>query len=326
MVTYVVEAAGNDPRTRTGLRTVARTATVALVVGVIGLGVLGRYHYFVNYWVYRGFAPPKDPAFATPGTAERFYVKSAALGGRSQPVDVYLPPGYAQSPLQRYPVLYLLHGFPGKPGAFILTVKAGVDEDVLLAKGQMQPLILVMPFGSTGQFTDKEWANGLSADSQWETFVTRDVVRAVDARYRTIPTGTARAIGGLSEGGYGAINIALHHPAEFGVVESWSGYELADPIKSIFGDDRHRLEYNSPLLELHRVAPQLRRDKTLFWFYTGAGDGAHLRAQNAEFAAALKREHIRHRFFMFSGGHTWLVWRNHASDALLEAAGHLRHA
>lgn len=309
-----------------GLRTVARAATLMLVASFIGLGAIGRYHYFLNYWVYRGFAPPKDPAFATPGTAERFYVKSAALGGRSQPVDVYLPPGYAQSPQQRYPVLYLLHGFPGKPGAFLLTVKAGVDEDVLLAKGRMQPLIFVMPFGSTGQFSDKEWANGLTPASQWETFVARDVVRAVDARYRTIPSGTARAIGGLSEGGYGAINIALHHPGEFDVVESWSGYELADPIKSIFGDRASRLEYNSPLLQLRRVAPELRRTKTVFWFYSGAGDPPHMRAQNAEFAAALTREHIRHTYSLFQGGHTWLVWRNHASDALLAASGHLRHA
>jgi enterochelin esterase-like enzyme len=321
-----MEAAGNVPRTHTGLRAVAGAVTLGLVAAFIAVGALGRYHYFLNYWIYRGFAPPKDPAFATPGTAERFYVKSAALGGRTQPVDVYLPPGYSQNPQRRYPVLYLLHGFPGKPGAFLLTVKAGVDEDVLLARGQMQPLILVMPFGSTGQFSDKEWANGLTSDAQWETFVARDVVRAVDAHYRTIPTGADRAIGGLSEGGYGAINIALHHPGEFHVVESWSGYELADPIKSIFGDQTSRLEYNSPLLQLRRVAPKLRRDKTIFWFYTGAGDGAHLRAQNAEFAAALTRARIPHSFFMFPGGHTWLVWRNHASDALLAAAGHLRHA
>jgi enterochelin esterase-like enzyme len=321
-----MEAAGNVPRPQTGLRTVARAATVLLVAAVVGLGVVGRYHYFLNYWVYRGFAPPKDPAFASPGNAERFYVKSAALGGRSQPVDVYLPPGYAQNPQQRYPVLYLLHGFPGKPGAFLLTVKAGVDEDVLLAKGQMQPLILVMPFGSTGQFSDKEWANGVSPDSQWETFVDRDVVHAVDARYRTIATGAARAIGGLSEGGYGAINIALHNPREFHVVESWSGYELADPVKSIFGDDSRRLTHNSPLLQLHRVAPELRREKTFFWFYSGMAEGAHLRAQNAKFAAALTRERVGHSFSLFAGGHTWLVWRNHASEALLAAADHLRHA
>ena len=52
-------------------------------------------------------------------------------------------------------------------------------------------MILVMPFGSTGSFTDKEWANGIGRDEGWETFLSRDVVQAVDGRYRTIPLGGA---------------------------------------------------------------------------------------------------------------------------------------
>ena len=51
---------------------------------------------------------------------------------------------------------------------------------------------------------------------------------AVDRRYRTIRSGSGRAIGGLSEGGYGALNIGLHHPGRFRVIESWSGYQRAD--------------------------------------------------------------------------------------------------
>jgi hypothetical protein len=236
---------------------------VPALAAFVAVGSIGLYRYLDNYWVYRGFPPPSDPAYVTEqGTAVRFYVSSPALGGRSQPVDVYLPPGYADNPQQRYPVLYLLHGFPGKPGAFLLTVKAGVDEDELVAENRMQPVILVMLFGSTGQFTDKEWVNGVRPNEGWATFVARDVVRAVDARYRTIATGAGRAIGGLSEGGYGAINIALHHPGEFHVVESWSGYELADPVRSIFGDDSRLIADNSPLLRLRAVAPPLPRDRT----------------------------------------------------------------
>ena len=64
----------------------------------------------------------------------------------------------------------------------------GVVEDELVALHRARPMILVMPFGSTGTFTDKEWANG-SARTGWETFVARDLVRAVDARYRTIRRG-----------------------------------------------------------------------------------------------------------------------------------------
>ena len=109
-----------------------------------------------------GFAPPRDPVVRHgEGTVQRFYVASAALGGRRQPVDVYLPPGYAQHPSARYPVFYLLHGVPGRPGAFLQTVRMGVVEDILLARHTIRPMILVMPFGSTGSFTDKEWANGV---------------------------------------------------------------------------------------------------------------------------------------------------------------------
>ena len=310
---------------------VARRRVAALLApaaaAFVALGSFGGYRYVDNFWVYRGFAPPQDPAFVTQrGTAIRFYVRSGAIGGRSQPVDVYLPPGYADHPAQRYPVLYLLHGFPGKPGAFLLTVKLGVDEDVLVAQQRMQPVILVMPFGSTGQFTDREWANGVRPNEGWATFMARDVVRAVDARFRTIDTGAGRALGGLSEGGYGAINIALHHPGEFGVVESWSGYELADPLRSIFGGDARLLDDNSPLRLLPKVAPALRRDHTYFWFYVGSTDGQRMRQENEEFAAELKRGRIPHRFFVVYGGHNWAVWRDHGTEALLAAAAHLTHA
>ena len=86
-------------------------------------------------------------------------------------------------------MLYLLHGEPGRPGAFLATVRMGVVEDELVALHRARPLILVMPFGSTGSFTDKEWANGVRPHEGWETFVARDLVRAVDARFRTIRAG-----------------------------------------------------------------------------------------------------------------------------------------
>ena len=79
---------------------------------------------------------------------------------------MYLPPGYRTHPHRRYPVLYLLHGVPGRPGAFLATVRAGVVEDELMAQHKLQPMILAMPFGSTGSFTDEEWANGVQANER----------------------------------------------------------------------------------------------------------------------------------------------------------------
>ena len=94
------------------------------------------------------------------------------------------------------------------------------------------------------------------------------------------------ALAGLSEGGYGALNIGLHHPGEFRVLESWSGYEQADDIGSIFGHRRGaaRREHAAR----HARAPPraaLRRAHTFVWFYSGTDD--QFRSQNEAFARAL---------------------------------------
>jgi enterochelin esterase-like enzyme len=294
-------------------------AAAAILAAFVAAGLFGAYRYVDNYWLYRGFAPPKDPAYVRAhGVATRFYLASPALGGRRQPVDVYLPPGYALHPLRRYPVIYLLHGVPGRPGAFLATVRMGVVEDELVALRRAAPAILVMPFGSTGSFTDEEWANGIQPHSAWETFVARDLVRAIDARYRTIRSGGARALAGLSEGGYGAFNIGIHHPGEFRVLESWSGYERADPIRSIFGARPSLLTENSPSLTLAGEVAKLRRAHTYFWFYSGSND--HFLKQNEAFAAQLRAARLPYRFMVVRGGHNWALWRGNASRAMLAMA------
>jgi enterochelin esterase-like enzyme len=307
----------------TSLRGAARAPLVGVVLAAfVAVGILGVYRYVDNYWLYRGFAPPSDPTYVRErGTTSRFYLASAALGGRRQPVDVYLPPGYAAHPHRRYPALYLLHGVPGRPGAFLQTVRAGVIEDELVARHLMRPMIFVMPFGSTGSFTDEEWANGVSPGNGWETFLARDVVRAVDRRYRTIRSGSARALAGLSEGGYGALNIGLHHPGEFRVLESWSGYEDADDVGTVFGHQRSLLDANSPSRTLAAAAVALRHAHTYIWFYSGNHD--HFVKQNAAFASALTRAGVAHRFFVVRGGHNWAIWRGNAARALLAVSRRL---
>src|SRR5207248_11238460 len=58
----------------------------------------------------------------------------------------------------------------------------------------------------------------------WEQAVSRELPAYVDSHFRTIPDRRARALVGLSAGGYGAVTFAFHHLESFGVVESWSGY------------------------------------------------------------------------------------------------------
>lgn len=297
-----------------------RALTALLACGFLAVGLVGARRYFDNYWVYRGFAPPADPASVQPGALDRVSVPSSALGGRAQEAYVYLPPGYSTDTARRYPVLYLLHGFPGRPLAFVETVDMGVVDDVFTER-RREPLILVMPFGSTGTFTDEEWVNGAQPGDGWSTFVSRDLVRYIDARYRTIPGARGRAIGGLSEGGYGAIDIALHHPNEFSVVESWSGYERPVKLRAIFGPRLQLLRTNDPRVLVRRVAPALRRAQTYFWFYSGSTDPLH--DQNAAFARELAALGIAHRYRLVYGGHNWALWRNNARLAYRAAVERL---
>lgn len=313
------------------------TVLLATTAAFLGAGLPAAFRYADSFWLYRGFPPPDVkqairevqlpgsslvPAASIPrGTIERIFVTSPALGGRQQPVWVYLPAGYTNHPAERYPVLYLLHGFPSSPTTWITVGRVGLLQDILVAEGRMRPAIEVMPFGSTSLIRDEEWANAVTPANQWETFVARDVVGTIDARFRTISAGQGRALIGLSEGAYGALNIGLHHPGEFDVIESWSGYVWADDIARIFGGNERLLAANSPMLTVRSVAPVLRASHTLIWFYCGFND--RLLYQNKRFADELTQLGIDHQFFWAGGGHTWSLWRRFAPEALLVASRHL---
>jgi putative tributyrin esterase len=196
-------------------------------------------------------------------------------------------------------------------------------EAELVAEGKMWPLILVIPTGSRSWLADEEWVNSIQPDNDWDTFVATDLVDFIDARYRTIADGAGRGIAGLSEGGYGALNIGLHHPGEFRVLESWSGYMKADNLAALFGHRQSLLRYNSPADTAWRVAPQLLADGTYIWFYCGTHD--YLNSQNAAFSAELTTLGIPHDYFTWPGTHNWKLWRALLPEALITASEQLSH-
>ena len=70
-----------------------------------------------------------------------------------------------------------------------------------------------------------------------EDAIVDDLVPYVDAHYRTIADPANRTLAGISDGGYGAANIALHHPDVFGKVLSLGGFFMADK-SAVFGTAR----------------------------------------------------------------------------------------
>ena len=142
--------------------------------------------------------------------------RSAALGGKLH-FEAYLPAGYDTSSA-RYPVVYFLHGLPAASGGYR---QLGFVQNALDRVGR--PTILIVPQGARDGDSDDEYLDR-GPGRTWETALTSELPRVVDARFRTIRSRRGRALIGLSAGGYGAMHLGLGHLDRFSVVESWSGY------------------------------------------------------------------------------------------------------
>lgn len=290
---------------------------ILLSAGVLALGCYGGWSYVHNYLVYRGFPPPRDPTGIATGTLEQVGFYSRPLGRRDTYL-IYLPPGYSQAAQRgvRFPVLYLLHGTVSTALHFIDVGKVGVDLDELLAAHRIQPFLIVMPQAENGTLVDDtEWAN--TGDGRYDDAVLA-AVRHVDSRWSTIRSRGGRAIAGLSMGGYGAVNVALHHLAVFGTVESWSGYFRQMPTGPFTHANPATLRTNSPAAYARTIAPRLRRLGLHALLYSGTAD--QLSSQQAPFARELRGLGLSVRSLYFAAAHNWKLWRARMPLALRYAS------
>jgi enterochelin esterase-like enzyme len=258
--------------------------------------------------------PPSVPA----GTLRRVTFASRALGRRAS-FQIYLPAGYGAAAARghRYPVLYLLHPPRGRPDDYVTRGDLDYAADTLIAGHQMRPMLLVIPDGRTSRFgDDTEWAN---ADAgHYQDFVV-EVVHRVDAQFATRADRAHRGIAGLSEGGYGALNIGLHRLDLFSVVQSWSGYFVQTPTTAFDGASRAMLAANSPADYVAGLAPSIRAVGLRAFLYQGEHDQEH--AENlAAFSAQLARAGAEVHWGYFPGGHGWGLWRRQTPRMLRAAS------
>jgi enterochelin esterase-like enzyme len=288
-------------------------------VGLLAGGSYGAYAYLRDYDLYRGFPPPSEPASIPHGQLKQESFYSPALHHRRSYL-VYLPPGYAREAAagKRFPVLYLLHAPVGKARNYVQAGDLDVRVDELLHRRAIRPFITVIPEAHSPLGTDHEWANG--DQGPYENFVL-DTVRAVDARWATVPDRGARMLAGLSAGAYGATNITLHHLDLFGSFESWSGYYVEDTKDAFHHVPAAKLAANSPLQELGPRASQLAQLPVRAYLYQGRTDDEPV-SQMQAFATRLRATGSRVRVSVYGGKHDWALWRGHFSD-MLRFASHV---
>jgi S-formylglutathione hydrolase len=175
------------------------------------------------------FPQPGRPVPTQKGRFERVKVHGKSLEHNlegdppDRDVSIYLPPGYDAHRNQRYPVVYLLHGYsnsdegwygPGTKSGFQsagTTLPAVADK--VISGGGAREMILVMPNAFT-LFQGSMYSNSVTTGN-WETFITQDLVAYVDLHYRTLRQQASRGLGGQSMGGYGTLRLAMKYPEVF---------------------------------------------------------------------------------------------------------------
>ncbi len=161
-----------------------------------------------------------SPVWAQTATVVEETVHSVALeknllgDSPERSVTVYLPPGYAQSSRSRYPAVYLLHGYLGSNKVWSERIPRLMDR--LIAARKIREMIIVMPDGSN-RYGGSFYTNSISTGN-WEDFISRDLTKFIDTKYRTLSQASSRGIAGHSMGGYGAIKLAMKHPEVYGAV------------------------------------------------------------------------------------------------------------
>lgn len=276
---------------------------------------------------------------ATPGQADRVRAgtlttasaPSAALG---EPIDytVYLPYRYDRGK-DRYPVLYLLHGRGDTMQAWT-RVKSTLDQ--MIAAKTIPPIIAVMPDAPWSErgswYVDSRYTTGKPVESA----LTGDLVKAVDAAYRTAPIRQARMVGGYSMGGAGALRYVLAHQDLFGsaIVLAPAVYTPLPPSDSSTRDYGAFGEGSAKFVDeiyqrqsYPQLLPKVNPDLPVRLFIA-VGDDEYANPDPADarhdldfeaaalYNAARRAPGVSAEFRVVDGGHDWAAWAPAFEQAL----------
>ena len=194
-------------------------------------------------------------------TVDTLAVHSPSMD-RDIPVVAIVPEGVSAA--EPCPVVYLLHGYSGDETAW-LKIKPSLP-----AIADRERIAFICPGVGNSWYLDSK----VREKSLYETFMTRELLPAVEARYPVARDRSGRAITGLSMGGFGAMSLAIKHKGLFGAAGSTSGGLDIRPFVFDCGYDDFFFEVNN------------------------------------DFHDELLRRGIMHDFYVRPGGHTGAYWGN----------------
>lgn len=275
-------------------------------------------------YVFRDFATLTNLFIVGGGQGDLYMVNDVPHGtvsarwyyseGLKEPrrMNVYTPAGYETSKKTRYPVLYLLHGSGGDEDEWKNFGRACQILDNLIARGEAEPMILVMPNGHVGM----DAAPGESDWGYYKPYHVKDapgafeanfmeIVNFIDKEYRTIAKKSARAIAGLSMGGGHTAHITANFPDKFDYVGLFS---------AAVGYRRNEQTVASPIYEnvYEKIDKLFAGQPKLYWIGIGTDD--FLYKNVTAFRENLDSKGHKYEYRETGGGHVWKCWRIYLSE------------
>lgn len=231
--------------------------------------------------------------------------------GMDRRMQVYTPPFYDKTQ-RNYPVLYLLHGSGGDENAWVELGNVARIIDNLIAQGKAEPMIIVMPNGNPGmQAAPGETSQNLAYrptmsnnlpgfrnGAYEESFP--EIVNFIDAKYKTIPQKTHRAIAGLSMGGFHSMTISANYPDLFDYVGLFSaGFPSTEDTIPAYANMEQK------------VKTQIHKGLKLYWIGCGIDDQFKIHDKARDFASQIKGYGGNAIFHSSPKGHVWSNWRQY---------------
>jgi S-formylglutathione hydrolase FrmB len=244
---------------------------------------------------------------------------------------VQLPSSYdtkvAKGQLPHYPVLYLLHGLGDNEQTLFNTGGWTLIEDLRL-QHKIGDFLVIAPEGRSTFYINS--ANG---KERYSDFFLQELIPAIEKKYRALPGRGARAITGVSMGGYGALRLAFAYPNLFSSVSAQSaaliselpreinvaaksGSPVVRALSLVFGNpiDTTHWQANNPfvLAKKNRLGLQ----KLAIYFNCGENDNYGFEKGAAALDKQLTSEGIRHEYHLYPGDHSLNYFLSHLAETM----------
>jgi enterochelin esterase-like enzyme len=211
--------------------------------------------FFGSGWDNSGIEiPAHDADFYAPGDVPHGEVRErryfSKVTGEWRRCFVYTPPDYDANAKNKYPVLYLLHGWGENEQGWPTQGHVDLIMDNLIAANKAKAMIIVMDNLNAvkpGEDAGLYWARSIIArrstadipaapgagtsrpgfPPNWGEAFTQmmlmDLIPMIEGTYRVLPDRENRAMAGLSMGGAQTLRTALNHLDRFAYLGGFSG-------------------------------------------------------------------------------------------------------